>query len=155
MDLVASKVTLANTAHGRKSVGARGRSSTRVGYERPGFAWLLNAPALAALVLLAAYPIVSSAWISLHKYSLKRPRIFEFIELGNFQQLLGSDEFWSAFWVTLKFTALVVSLVITLGLLIALLLNRSFPGNSLVRTLLLIPSGDSTCRERADVAMDL
>ena len=39
-------------------------------------------------------------WISLHKYSLKRPRISEFIGLGNFQQLLASDEFWSALWVT-------------------------------------------------------
>src|SRR5687767_11177518 len=135
MDLVAPEAD----ADWRRSAGTRRRPSWRVGYERPGFALLLNAPALVALVLLAGYPIVSSAWISLHKYSLKRPRIFEFIGLGNFQQLLASDEFWSALWVTLKFTTLVVALVITLGLLIALLLNRSFPGNSLVRTLLLIP----------------
>src|SRR5687767_10666699 len=111
MDLVASKVTLSKGAKWRKSAGVRGRSFGRVGYERPGFAFLLNAPALAALVLLAGYPIVSSAWISLHKYSLKRPRVFEFIGLGNFQQLLAADEFWSALWVTLKFTALVVALV--------------------------------------------
>ena len=118
---------------------ARRASYARVGYERPGFALLLNTPALIAFVLLAGYPIVSSAWISLHKYSLKRPRIFDFIGLGNFHQLVASDEFWSALWVTVKFTALVVALVISLGLLIALLLNRSFPGNSLLRTLLLIP----------------
>ena len=37
------------------------------------------------------------------------------------------------------FTGLVVALVISLGLLIALLLNRSFPGCGLVRTLLLVP----------------
>ena len=70
------------------------RAAARVGYERPGFAFLLNGPALVALVILAGYPIVSSAWISLHKYSLKRPRVFEFVGLGNFELLLGSDEFW-------------------------------------------------------------
>jgi hypothetical protein len=34
------------------------RAPRRVGYERSGFAFLLNAPALLALVLLAAYPIL-------------------------------------------------------------------------------------------------
>ncbi|MCE3246943.1 MAG: permease component of ABC-type sugar transporter [Geminicoccaceae bacterium] len=121
------------------ALAAPTKALTRVGYERPGFAFLLNTPALVALILLAAYPIVSSAWMSLHKYSLKRPRIFEFIGLENFRQLLDSDEFWSALWITLKFTGLVVALVTLLGLLIALLLNRRFPGSSLLRTLLLIP----------------
>ena len=52
------------------------------------------------------------------------------VRLGNFQLLLASDEFWSALWITLKFTALVVALVITLGLLIALFLRTAaFPGN--------------------------
>jgi multiple sugar transport system permease protein len=125
---------------GSDAARGRRRGSPRLAcYERPGFALLLNGPALVTLVLLAGYPIVSSAWVSLHKYSLKRPRIFEFVGIGNFQLLLGSDEFWSALWITLKFTGLVVALVVSLGLLIALLLNRRFPGNALVRTLLLIP----------------
>ena len=137
MQLAHSKTTLPSRDDSR-ILQAR-RVPSRVGYERSGFAFLLNAPALTALVLLAAYPILSSGWISLHKYSLKRPRIFTFVGLGNFRELLASDEFWSALWVTLKFTGLVVALVISLGLLIALLLNRRFPGSALVRTLLLIP----------------
>jgi ABC-type sugar transport system permease subunit len=39
-----------------------------VGYERPYFAYLLNTPALLVIVLLAGYPIIYSAWISLHKF---------------------------------------------------------------------------------------
>src|SRR4029453_8333237 len=81
-----------------------------VGYERPYFAYLLNTPALFVIVLLAGYPIAYSAWISLHKYSLKRPRIFDFIGLSNFRQILESDEFWAALWITLQFTVLVVVL---------------------------------------------
>jgi multiple sugar transport system permease protein len=111
----------------------------RVGYDRPFFAYLLNAPALFAILLLAAYPIIYSAWISLHKYSLKRPRVFEFIGVANYQRIVDSEEFWSALWITLAFTLLVVLLVVLLGMSIALLLNRSFPGCSAVRTLILRP----------------
>src|SRR6267142_1083117 len=110
-----------------------------VGYERPYFAFLLNTPALLVIVLLAGYPIVYSAWISLHKYSLKRPRIFDFIGLSNYRQIIESEEFWSALWITLEFTALAVVLVVLLGLAIALLLNRDFPGRDVVRTLILLP----------------
>jgi ABC-type sugar transport system permease subunit len=110
-----------------------------VGYERPYFAFLLNTPALLIIVLLAGYPIVYSAWISLHKFNLKRPRVFDFIGLSNYQQILESEEFWSALWITLAFTGLVVVFVVVLGLAIALLLNREFPGRNLVRTLILLP----------------
>src|SRR6266478_269004 len=114
------------------------RRSGAVGYERPFFAYLLNAPSLLAVLLLAAYPIVYSAWISLHKYSLKRPRVFDFVGFSNYLQILQSQEFWSALLVTLEFTALVVSLVVILGLAIAILLNRRFPGCGLLRGLILL-----------------
>src|SRR6266436_142939 len=106
------------------------RRSGAVGYERPFFAYLLNAPSLLAVLLLAAYPIVYSAWISLHKYSLKRPRVFDFVGFSNYLQILQSQEFWSA---------LVVTLVVILGLAIAILLNRRFPGCGLLRGLILLP----------------
>src|SRR6266540_3892835 len=110
-----------------------------VGYERPYFAYLLNTPALLVIIFLAAYPIAYSAWISLHRYNLKRPRIFDFVGLANYRQILESEEFWSALWITLEFTGLVVALVIVFGLAIALLLNEAFPGCGLIRTLILLP----------------
>jgi multiple sugar transport system permease protein len=115
------------------------RRRGRVGYERPYFAYLLNTPALLAILLLTGYPILYSAWISLHKYSLKRPRVFEFVGIDNYRQILESEEFWAALWITLQFTLLVVMLVVLLGLGIALLLNREFTGRGLVRTLILLP----------------
>lgn len=110
-----------------------------VGYERPYFAYVLNTPALLVIVLLAGYPIVYSAWISLHKYNLKRPRVFDFVGFANYGRILESEEFWSALWITLQFTSLVVVFVVVLGLAIALLLNRDFPGRDIVRTLILLP----------------
>jgi multiple sugar transport system permease protein len=110
-----------------------------LGYERRGFAWLLNMPSLVAIFVLAAYPIGYSAWISLHKYNLKRPRVFDFVGLSNYAAILQSSEFWSALWITVQFTVLVVALVGVLGILIAILLDQRFPGRGLVRTLVLLP----------------
>jgi ABC-type sugar transport system permease subunit len=108
-------------------------------YADPSFAFLLNAPALIAIVLLVGYPITYSAWISLHKYNLKRPRVFDFIGFDNYLNLFQSDEFRSALWITVVFTTLVVALVVILGILFALLLNEKFPGCGFVRALILLP----------------
>jgi multiple sugar transport system permease protein len=105
----------------------------------PSFAYLLNAPALLAIVLLVGYPILYSLWLSLHRYNLKRPRLFQFISFENYAAILRSPEFWAAFQVTLIFTALAVGLVVGFGILIALLLNEPFPGRGLVRTVALVP----------------
>lgn len=119
---------------------ARGRSQAgAIGYDRPLFAYLLNAPALIAIFLLAGYPILQSAWISLHKYNLMRPQRFEFIGLGNYTDILESPEFWSSLWITVQFTVLVVMTVTVLGVGIALLLNQPFRGRALLRTLILLP----------------
>ena len=110
-----------------------------IGYDRPLFAWMLNAPALLAIFLLAGYPIIQSVWISLHKYNLKRPQRFDFIGLENFASILDAPEFWSSLWITVKFTVLVVTIVAVLGIAIALLLNQPFRGRGVVRTLILLP----------------
>jgi multiple sugar transport system permease protein len=105
----------------------------------PSFAFLLNAPALLAIVLLVGYPIVYSGWLSLYRYNLKRPKLFRFVGLENYATILQSAEFWAALQVTLVFTALGVGIVVGLGMLIALLLDQPFPGRGLVRTLVLVP----------------
>ena len=125
--------------HGSSTKAFAGLRSRGVGYDRPVFAYLLNAPALIAITLLAAYPIVNSAWISLHRYNLKRPNVFRFIGLENFASIVEAPEFWSALWITVQFTLLVVVTVSVLGVLVALLLNQPFRGRGFVRALVLLP----------------
>lgn len=103
------------------------------------FAWLLNAPALAVLIALVAYPICVSLWISLHRYNLRRPGQFDFVGLGNYIEILTSYDFWHSLRVTLYFAGLSVALVIVIALGIALLFNEKFIGRGIVRSLLLIP----------------
>src|SRR5258708_5282308 len=116
-----------------------GGGGGRGGYDRPSFAFLLNLPSLVAIVLLVGYPIISSAWNSLHRYNLKRPNVFRFVGFENYARILASEEFWSALWITLQFIVLVVTLVVVLGIAVALLLNERFPGCRIVRTLMLVP----------------
>ena len=87
----------------------------------PSFAFLLNAPALLAIVGLVGYPIAYSLWLSLHRYNLERPNLFRFIGVQNYVEIFASDEFWAALQVTLVFTGLAVLLVVALAIAVALL----------------------------------
>ena len=102
-------------------------------------AYLLNAPALILVVLLVAYPIASSFWISLHEYNLKRPQVFEFVGLGNYVAAFQSDLFRHSLRITAMFTAASVVLVLVIGTGIALVVNETFRGRGFVRALILLP----------------
>jgi multiple sugar transport system permease protein len=109
------------------------------GHQRPQFAFLLNAPSILAIFLLVGYPIGYSMWVSLHHYDLRRPRIFTFVGLQNYVDILADPDFWAALRITAVFTVIAVVLIVALGLAVAVLLNRPFPGCRLVRAVILIP----------------
>lgn len=102
-------------------------------------AYLLNAPALILVVLLVAYPVASSFWISLHKYNLKRPQVFEFVGLGNYVTAFQSDLFRHSLRITALFTVATVVLVLIVGIGIAVVVNETFRGRGFVRALILLP----------------
>jgi multiple sugar transport system permease protein len=106
---------------------------------QPFLAFVLNSPAILLLCVLVFYPIVYSAWLSLHEYNLRRPRKFEFIGLGNYIEIFGTPQFWSAAGTTLVFSLASICLTLLLGLLLALLLNERFPGRGVLRAVTLIP----------------
>lgn len=59
--------------------------------------------------------------------------------LDNFRRLFASSEFWQAVRVTLTFTVGSVAGTIVLGFAAAMLMQRSFRGRRVVRSILLIP----------------
>ena len=103
------------------------------------FAYLLNAPSIFIITLLVAYPIGYSLWVSLHRYDLRRPRIFRFIGLQNYLDVIADPAFGSALRVTIIFTLTAVTAIVLFGLAVALLLNRPFPGCGFVRAIILVP----------------
>lgn len=105
--------------------------------QRTGLYLLL--PAIALLLLVFAYPIGRSIWLSLFAQNLGTGLQPVFTGLDNYTRILGDGRFWQTFRTTLIFTVASVILELTLGMAIALVLNRSFPGRNLVRTIAIIP----------------
>src|SRR5574341_35089 len=99
----------------------------------PSLAFILNAPAVCVILLLVAYPITYSFYLSLHRWNLKRPKIFSFIWFGNYVHILSSTEFWTALRITAIFAFLSVAGILVLGTAMALVLNEEFRGRGLVR----------------------
>jgi multiple sugar transport system permease protein len=103
----------------------------------PGYLFL--APALIVTVAIMLYPLVFSLRTSFESYQLARPDEREFIGLENYVWTIQAPNFLNAITVTLVFTLVAVSLEFLLGLALALLVNREFRGQGVVRTVLMLP----------------
>src|SRR5215813_9392118 len=105
-------------------------------------ALLLNAPALAGLLLVLAYPICFAAYLSLHIVSIRELRSgeFPFAGLANFARLIADPVFWLALRHTFVFVAASVLLEVVIGLAIALVISDERVWLSrLTRVLILVP----------------
>ncbi|RKH30691.1 sugar ABC transporter permease [Corallococcus sp. AB030] len=101
-------------------------------------AYLLVAPAVVVLAVVALYPVLAAIWLSLHRFIL----VFgerRFTGLENYAYLMGDVRFWSALGNTAYFTAVAVTVELLLAVPLALLLNRAFPGRGLLRASVLVP----------------
>ena len=101
--------------------------------------WLLLFPAIFILGLVFIYPIARAFWLSFFTENLATQLEPVFSSFTNYQRMLGDGRFWQSLWNTSVFTIASVSLELILGLTIALILNRSFFGRGIVRTIAIIP----------------
>lgn len=118
---------------------ARARGWRTNDQPQPLLAFVLNSPAILLLLVMVLYPILYSAWLSLHQYNLRRPRAVEFIGLANYIEIFSTPQFWNAARITLIFSIGSIGTTVLLGTLLALLLNERFPGRSVLRAIALIP----------------
>lgn len=119
----------------------KARSIVRTrGLPEASFAYLLIAPTLLVIAVVAIYPLLTTFWLSLHQRNLKVPWLGErFVWLQNYALLVSDDRFWGALAHTLFFTVVSVGLELILGLGIALAIHRAFIARGLVRTAILVP----------------
>ncbi|WP_247685546.1 carbohydrate ABC transporter permease [Micromonospora sp. C31] len=103
--------------------------------------WLLCAPAALVMLLVTAYPIIYSVWLSLQRYDLRFPAEREFVGLENYVTVLTNEFWWTAFGVTALITVVTVAVELVLGMGLALIMHRTLVGRGLVRTSALIPYG--------------
>lgn len=104
-------------------------------------AWLLCAPAVSVMLLVTAYPMLYSIWLSLFRYDLRFPAQREFVGLQNYLTVLSSPTWWEALFNTLLITVVSVSVELVLGFVFALLMHRAIIGRRVVRAALLVPYG--------------
>ena len=103
--------------------------------------WLLCAPAALVMVLVTAYPIIYSVWLSLQRFDLRFPDQRKFIGLENYATVLTNQFWWTAFGVTALITVVTVAIELVLGMGLALIMHRTLVGRGIVRTAALIPYG--------------
>jgi multiple sugar transport system permease protein len=105
------------------------------------FGWLLCAPAVIVMALVAFYPIIYAFYLSLQRYDLRFPQLTHFVGFANYGVVLSSGVWWHAFFVTAIITVVSVAVELVLGMALAMLLHWTPLWRNLVRTSILLPYG--------------
>jgi multiple sugar transport system permease protein len=101
------------------------------------YAFLL--PALAITAAVVVFPVLQTAWLSLHDYIIYRPQDSRFVGLANFANLVADEVFWISLGNSVLWIVLVVGGQFLLGFAAALVLNQSFAWRGLARALVVVP----------------
>src|SRR4051794_35227161 len=88
-------------------------------------AWILCAPAVTVMLLVAGFPILYAFWLSLQRADLRFPNDREFVGLSNYITVLSSATWWRDFGNTMFITVISVVLELALGMLIAQAMYRA------------------------------
>ncbi|MCU0513075.1 MAG: sugar ABC transporter permease [Anaerolineae bacterium] len=103
------------------------------------FGFLLTLPALAIMLVVFVFPLLFSAFTSLHRFEIARPDRTRFIGLENYVEIVQDSAFQRALTNTLVYVFVAVPIEFVIGLLLALALANIVQGRGLFRTLLVIP----------------
>ncbi len=108
--------------------------------DRSRLVWLtLAAPWIITLLAFWLFPLVYSFALSFTDYELLT-RGYDWIGLGNYEELFCDPAFLRALKNTFIFVAGTIPITTVAALLLALLVNRQFPGRGLFRASYFLPS---------------
>ena len=105
-------------------------------------AWLMTAPSMLLIALVAVYPILYAIWLSMHEYSLIQAGVSRWASpagLGNYIDAFQTPEFVDSIVITFVYTISSVFLETVIGLVMALIMATAFKGQGLLRTTVLVP----------------
>ena len=103
------------------------------------FPYILLLPSLIPIGVILLYPITRTVVMSTFNMNILRPHNDRFIGLGNFITMFKNYSFWQGLGNSFKITILVIIGSLTLGLIFALILNKSFRGRGIYRSLIIVP----------------
>jgi multiple sugar transport system permease protein len=110
-------------------------------FERDGFlAYLFIAPSILLIAVFLFYPVGNVFVSAFHHQNLMRPWVDGFAGFDNFRNIFTNDPvFISSLWISLRWVLAQVGFQLLFGMIVALLLNRSFRGRGIVRTIMFYP----------------
>jgi multiple sugar transport system permease protein len=106
--------------------------------------WMLCAPAVLVMLLVAGFPILYAFYLSLRREDLRFPDAGEFVGLANYEAVLTSSTWWTDVGNTLIITVCSVTLELILGMLIAQAMYRAIFARTAIRASVLVPYGAVT-----------
>lgn len=101
--------------------------------------WLLVAPTLGVMLVTTVFPLAYSLVVSFTHYELARGTGWEFAGWANYREALQDQRFLASATQTAQIILPALVAAFGLGFVLALLLNRAFPGRALFVSLLAVP----------------
>jgi multiple sugar transport system permease protein len=128
-------LTEAETLEERPTLQARVLDGELGGY-------VLLAPALLVLLVLAIWPLLYSIGISFTDYELATSKALKFVGLANFRRLANDSIFLGSLWTTAKYLLVVIPAQLVLGYVCARILVGAYGmiGSRFLRTCFIVPT---------------
>ena len=108
-------------------------------FRQNGYAYVLIAPGLLMVGVILIYPLLRGIVSSFFTQASGSMAFEKFVGLQHYRELLSDKIFFKALLNSAFSTVVIVAALYLIGLGIALLLNKSFRGRGIYRSLMLIP----------------
>jgi sorbitol/mannitol transport system permease protein len=131
---------MAASLEGTANTAVAGRGLARQAWN--GHRWTMLAlvgPAVAVLLIWMIVPLAMTIYYAFHRYNVLHPERFGFAGFKNFTLLLNDPMFWGAMGKTLVLVGASLVVTVVLGVVLALVMEKDFPGRSIARLAALAP----------------
>lgn len=96
-------------------------------------------PSIIFMIIVTQVPLLITLGYSFERWNLLQPDRRRYIGFDHYPDVITDPNFWVIIKNTLVLTVSVVFVTFVVGMIMALLLNREFPGRGIVRTMLITP----------------
>ncbi|HWL89585.1 MAG TPA: sugar ABC transporter permease [Polyangiaceae bacterium] len=100
---------------------------------------LMAQPAIGMLLAWMIVPLAMTVYFSTQYFNLLYPNKSSFVGLENFAYFFTYPSFWTSVLNTLLLVGAVLAITVVIGVLISVLVDEHFPGQGIVRMLLISP----------------
>lgn len=101
--------------------------------------WILTVPLIIFILLMVAYPLLYTFDMSLHSSTMSAVKPPKWVGFNNYIKMFSNQRFLDSCKLTLLFSGVCLFFETLLGLGTAIVLNRRFFAQGIVRTLFLLP----------------